>query len=125
LTVACTECVEALSSCTHGRPHLTTDYLIIMLSVINKVAGQILNSMTVIVGLTHDFVSLDDLVIKLSKDMEKLTLEMLDRENKLSGLFKCMTGILCDYDSETRDMIETLHRTRDEQVICTAFRLEV
>jgi len=80
---------------------------------------------TVIVGSAHDLVSLDDLVTELSKEMEKLTSEMLEKENKFSGLFKCMTGILVDYDSETRNMIETLHRTRDEQVICATFRLEI
>jgi len=61
--------------------------------------------------------SLKELVTRLSKEVDGMRSELLDREDKLSNLLKHMIGVLCDYDSETRDMVETLHRTRDEQVI--------
>jgi len=60
--------------------------------------------------------SLKELVTELSNEVDGMRSEILDREDKLSDLLKHMTGVLRDYDSETRDMIETLHRTRDEQV---------
>jgi len=60
--------------------------------------------------------TLNGLVAKLSGEMDKMRSEILKKEDQFQGLMKHMTGVLCDYENETRDMIETLHRTRDEQV---------
>ena len=41
-----------------------------------------------------------------------------DKEEHLLGMSKQLTAIISDWDTETQQMIEKLHRARDKQV-CT------
>ena len=41
---------------------------------------------------------------------------MLEKEEKLSALFKKTSKIMCEYEKETTEMVDLLHKTRDEQV---------
>jgi len=67
-------------------------------------------------GPPHKLVTMNGLVAKLSGKMDEMRSKILKKEDQFQRLMKHMTGVLSDYDNETRDMIETLHRTRDEQV---------
>jgi len=60
--------------------------------------------------------TLNSLAAKLCEEMNEMESEIQEKEYQFLELMKHMARVLCDYDSETRDMIETLHRTRDEQV---------
>ena len=40
-----------------------------------------------------------------------------DKEEHLLGMSKQLTAIISDWDTETQQMIEKLHKARDEQVI--------
>jgi len=70
-------------------------------------------------GSPHQLITLNGLVAKLSGEINEIRPEILKKEDQFQDLVKHMTRVLCDYDKETRDIIETLHRTRDEQVIYT------
>ena len=41
---------------------------------------------------------------------------MLKKEEKLAALFKKTSKIMSDYEKETEEMIQQLHKARDEQV---------
>ena len=41
---------------------------------------------------------------------------MLEKEEKLSALFKKTSKIMSEYEKETTGMVAKLHKTRDEQV---------
>lgn len=41
---------------------------------------------------------------------------IFDKEEHLLGTSKQLTAVISDWDSETQQMIEKLHRARDEQV---------
>jgi len=60
--------------------------------------------------------TLNALIPKLFEEMNEVRSEILDKEDKFQRLMKHMTRVLCEYDNETRNMVETLHKTRDEQV---------
>ena len=62
---------------------------------------------------------LDKLVAELATEMNEMKADVLDREDKLAALFKLTSSIVSDFDSETEDMIQKIHETRDEQVIYT------
>ena len=40
----------------------------------------------------------------------------MEREDNLEKLFKCTSKTISEYDNKTGEMIELLHKTRDEQV---------
>lgn len=84
-----------------------------------SILRESLNSVVAILltGSGHRLLSLDELLTKLIGNMAKLRSDMLDREDKLSDLFKHVHVIISDFDDKTKDMIDTLHRSRDEQVI--------
>ena len=42
--------------------------------------------------------------------------KIIEREDNLEKLFKCASKASSEYDIETGEMIELLHKTRDEQV---------
>ena len=42
--------------------------------------------------------------------------KMMEREDNLEKLFKCTSKTISEYDNKTGEMIELLHKTRDEQV---------
>ena len=41
---------------------------------------------------------------------------MLEKEEKLSALFKKTSKIMSEYEKETTEMVAKLHKTRDAQV---------
>ena len=45
-----------------------------------------------------------------------ITAKIMEREDNLEKLFKCTSKAISEYDNKTREMIELLHKTRDEQV---------
>ena len=42
--------------------------------------------------------------------------KIMEREDNLEKLFKCTSKTSSEYDNKTAEMIELLHKTRDEQV---------
>ena len=42
--------------------------------------------------------------------------KIMEREDNLEKLFKCTSKTISEYDNKTGEMIELLHKTRDEQV---------
>ena len=43
---------------------------------------------------------------------------MIQKEEKLSALFKVTSKIISEYEEKTEEMLQTLRSTRDEQVTC-------
>ena len=57
--------------------------------------------------------TLDQLVAAL---VGGITARISEREDNLEKLFKCTSKAISEYDNKTGEMIELLHKTRDEQV---------
>ena len=57
--------------------------------------------------------TLDQLVTAL---VGGITARIMEREDNLEKLFKCTSKAISEYDNKTGEMIELLHKTRDEQV---------
>ena len=66
-------------------------------------------------GTPHELLSLDDLVLQLTRSTHDLTTKLIKKEEELADLYKETSRILADYGSGTESMIELLHKTRDEQ----------
>ena len=58
--------------------------------------------------------SLDQLVAALVE--VNIRAKIMEREDSLEKLFKCTSKTSCEYDNKTAEMIQLLHKTRDEQV---------
>ena len=58
--------------------------------------------------------ALDQLVAALVEG--GIRAKIMEREDNLEKLFKCTSKTISEYDNMTREMIELLHKTRDEQV---------
>ena len=54
---------------------------------------------------------------KLTEDIDVMREAMLEKEQKLAALFKKTSKIMSEYEKETGEMIEQLHKTRNEQVL--------
>jgi len=74
-------------------------------------------------GSPHKLMTLKGLVEKFFEKLDEMRSEIMKKEDQFQGLMKHMTGVLCDYDKETGDMIETLHNTRNEQVYKTLYKI--
>ena len=53
---------------------------------------------------------------RLTEDIEVMREAMLEKEQKLAALFKKTSKIMSEYEKETEEMVQQLHRARDEQV---------
>ena len=58
--------------------------------------------------------TLDELVAALLE--VNIRDKIMEREDNLEKLFKCTSKTISEYDNKTAEMIELLHKTRDEQV---------
>ena len=58
--------------------------------------------------------TLDELVAALVE--VNIRDKIMEREDNLEKLFKCTSKAISEYDNKTGEMIELLHKTRDEQV---------
>ena len=58
--------------------------------------------------------SLNKLVAALIED--DIRAKIIEREDNLEKLFKSASKICAEYDNGTAEMIEQLHKVRDEQV---------
>ena len=58
--------------------------------------------------------TLDQLVAALVED--GIIAKIVEKEDNLEKLFKCTSKSISEYDNKTGEMIELLHKTRDEQV---------
>ena len=68
------------------------------------------------VGRPHDLLNLGELVARLTEDIDVMRGVMLEKEEKLAALFKKTSKIMSEYEKETGEMIEQLHKARDKQV---------
>ena len=66
-------------------------------------------------GKQHELMSLEELVADLLK--VDIRAKIMTREDILEKLFKSTSKASSEYDDETVEMIELLHKTRDEQVL--------
>ena len=56
------------------------------------------------------------LVTLLKEMVNEKKVWIYDKEEHLLGMSKQLTAIISDWDTETQQMIEKLHKARDEQV---------
>ena len=56
------------------------------------------------------------LVSELTDAVNEKKVWIYDKEEHLLGMSKQLTAIISDWDTETQQMIEKLHKARDEQV---------
>ena len=56
------------------------------------------------------------LLSKLTDMVNEKKVWIYDKEEHLLGMSKQLTAIISDWDTETHQMIEKLHKARDEQV---------
>jgi hypothetical protein len=74
-----------------------------------------LQDVCIVVGKSHDFLPLDELVSSLVE--ENITAKMVAREEELESLFKLTSKASSEYDSKTSEMLQMLEKARQEQVI--------
>ena len=56
------------------------------------------------------------LVSKLTDAVNEKKVWIYDKEEHLLGMSKQLTAIISNWDTETQQMIEKLHKARDDQV---------
>ena len=61
------------------------------------------------------------LVSELIELVNEKKVWIYDKEEHLLGMSKQLTAIISDWDTETQQMIEKLHKARDEQVCICIF----
>ena len=71
----------------------------------------------VISGVSHNIMKIGVLLSKLTDVVNEKKVWIYDKEEHLLGISKQLTAIISDWDTETQQMIEKLHKARDEQVI--------
>ena len=57
------------------------------------------------------------LVSELTDTVNEKKVWIYDKEEHLLGMSKQLTAIISDWDTETQQMIEKLHKARDVQVL--------
>ena len=57
------------------------------------------------------------LVSELTEIVNEKKVWIYDKEEHLLGMSKQLTAIISDWDTETQQMIEKLHKARDVQVL--------
>ena len=67
-------------------------------------------------GGGHDLMAVEDTVRLLTDLLNEKKVWIYDKEEHLLGMSKQLTAIISDWDTETHQMIEKLHKARDEQV---------
>ena len=67
-------------------------------------------------GAPHELILINLLVSKLTDTVNEKKVWIYDKEEHLLGMSKQLTAIISDWDTETQQMIEKLHKARDEQV---------
>ena len=60
--------------------------------------------------------NLNELVERLTEDIDVMREAMLEKEKKLAALFKKTSKIMSEYQRETEEMVKQLHKAKDEQV---------
>lgn len=60
--------------------------------------------------------SVEQLSAELTRELEKLKAQVVDKENELSSLSKVTSKGISDYDEATKNMIAKIHAARDQQV---------
>lgn len=68
-------------------------------------------------GKAHELVTLAELVDQLHKETDELKVQIMEREEKLSFLFKTASKVVLEFEEETEEMIYALRKTRNEQVL--------
>jgi len=63
-------------------------------------------------GAAHELKSLE----KVMRELNEMKTDIMDKEKKTSKMLSITSEFLSDYDSETRELLETLHQARDDQV---------
>ena len=53
---------------------------------------------------------------RLTEDIDVMREAMLEKEEKLAALFKKTSKIMAEYENETEEIVEELHKARDKQV---------
>ncbi|XP_067939460.1 uncharacterized protein [Watersipora subatra] len=67
-------------------------------------------------GAHHQLMSLEELVLLLNDEINKLKKEMIEKEESLERIFKFTSQTLAEYDLETAQSVEKIHKKRDEQM---------
>lgn len=67
--------------------------------------------------------SLEELTAELTKQINDLLVNVMSKEEKLSVLHKQASKRISIHERKTNDTLETLRKTRDEQVVvvCSLF----
>ncbi|XP_067939451.1 uncharacterized protein [Watersipora subatra] len=67
-------------------------------------------------GEHHQLMSLEELVLLLNDEINKLKKGMIEKEEGLEQIFKFTSQTLAEYDLETTQSVEKIHKKRDEQM---------
>ncbi|XP_067938546.1 uncharacterized protein [Watersipora subatra] len=67
-------------------------------------------------GESHQLMSLEELVLLLNDEINKLKNGMIEKEESLEQIFKFTSQTLAEYDLETAQSVEKIHKKRDEQM---------
>ncbi|XP_067951870.1 uncharacterized protein [Watersipora subatra] len=67
-------------------------------------------------GESHQLMSLKELVLLLNDEINKLKKEMIEKEEGLERIFKFTSQTLAEYDLETAQSVEKIHKKKDEQM---------
>ena len=69
-------------------------------------------------GCTHKLVTLKAHIAKLIEVVNEKKVWIFDKEECLLGMSKQLATIICDWDTQTDQMVQQLHEARDKQVVC-------
>ena len=69
-----------------------------------------------ITGRPHELLNLKKLVSNLSSDIQRLSVTVIDKEQKLSALLMKANKTISEFEKNTQELLKKLYQTRDDQV---------
>ncbi|XP_067939125.1 uncharacterized protein [Watersipora subatra] len=67
-------------------------------------------------GDLHQMMSLEELVVQLNDELDKLKRRIIEKEESLEKVFKSTSKVLADYDRTTDEMLKKIHNNREKQM---------
>lgn len=67
-------------------------------------------------GKSHELLDLSELVNALTEKITTMKADIINREKKLSTLFKKTSKVISEYEIETEELVKALGQTRNRQV---------
>ncbi|XP_067929936.1 uncharacterized protein [Watersipora subatra] len=67
-------------------------------------------------GRPHELLNLNELVSNLSSDIQRLSVTVIDKEQKLSALLMKANKTISEFEKNTQELLKKLYQTRDDQI---------